>query len=146
MVEHHLPIQHWRIPVEGRRINGRAIGNELKGFPDLLICYRGYFVGAEAKSTAGTLSTEQTVMHKRINDADGFAFVFRSIDELILNLQSTVGLRLSPLTASQDLVCMFEQRDRMFHENKQIQRLFGHLQASGVASDTDSQSEFVPPF
>jgi len=63
----HFPIQHWRIPVEGRWLGGKSIGNELKGFPDLLICYRGLFVGAEAKSTTGKLSTEQKYMHKRIS-------------------------------------------------------------------------------
>ena len=132
--------------MEGRRLGGKSIGNELKGFPDLLICYRGLFVGAEAKSTTGKLSTEQKYMHKRISSSDGAVFVFRSLDELIQGLQQTAERQLSHQIASQDLVCMFEQRDRLFHENKRIQRLFFPSQSSDVASDTDNQEESLPPF
>lgn len=50
-------------------------GYQRSGIPDLILNVRGYFVAAELKAPDGTASELQLLNVRRINEAQGFAFV-----------------------------------------------------------------------
>lgn len=50
-------------------------GYQKSGIPDLILNVRGYFVAAELKALDGTASELQLLNVRRINQAQGFAFV-----------------------------------------------------------------------
>lgn len=50
-------------------------GYQRSGIPDLILNVRGYFVAAELKAPDGTASELQLLNVRRINQAQGFAFV-----------------------------------------------------------------------
>ena len=52
-----------------------------RGTPDLFICLRGKFIGAEAKLPKKMPTTVQDMQLNRILRADGFSFWFHSIEE-----------------------------------------------------------------
>ena len=58
-----------------------AVCNE-RGVPDILCCYKGYFVGLEVKTAAGKVSGPQKLQIKRIQMARGRAAVVRSVDQV----------------------------------------------------------------
>lgn len=49
------------------------------GLPDLIMCYRGRFVGLEVKMPEGVVSTIQKRRIQEIRDAGGYAFIVRSV-------------------------------------------------------------------
>lgn len=53
-----------------------------KGCPDVLVCFKGRFIGLEIKTPKGTLSESQESFHKDLADAGGFAYVVRDVEEL----------------------------------------------------------------
>jgi hypothetical protein len=53
-----------------------------RGVPDILCCYRGYFVGFEVKTAKGRLSGPQRVQNNRIRQAGGRAVVVRSVADV----------------------------------------------------------------
>lgn len=55
-----------------------------KGNPDFICCYRGLFVGFEAKRPFGygTITKLQEQKIKEIREADGFAFVVYCVDDV----------------------------------------------------------------
>lgn len=66
------------------------------GLPDIMILYRGIFVGVELKSARGVPSPEQVDMGIAIGRAGGRWFIVRTIDELIAKLKlAGVPLRAS---------------------------------------------------
>ena len=140
-----LPIEHWRIPVEGRAIGGRCIANDNRGFPDILICYRGHMLGAEAKAPQGKQSDNQKQMEIRFNQSQASYFVFHSLDELVSNLQE-IALQIPDNdSAFQDTLCILEVKDRL-QSKPQIRRLYDLSRAFAVEVDTDNEAESPPPF
>lgn len=57
------------------------------GIPDLLICYKGYFIAIEAKVDNNTPSRAQGVNLRNIRKAGGFTAVVWDMDELKRVLQ-----------------------------------------------------------
>ena len=53
-----------------------------RGTPDLLVCFRGRFVGIEVKTLKGRLSKEQKEALQAIKDSGGEALVARSIEDV----------------------------------------------------------------
>ena len=57
-------------------------GFQSAGIPDIIACYRGIFVGLEAKVGKNKASEIQKVKIKQINDAGGFAAVVYTLDDV----------------------------------------------------------------
>lgn len=53
---------------------------EMKGFPDVLCCYKSLFVGIETKTAKESLSPEQKEKHIEIRQAGGVVFVARDFE------------------------------------------------------------------
>lgn len=53
------------------------------GVPDIICCYKGYFVGLEVKTLKGKVSAPQRLQLKRIQMARGRAAVVRSMADVI---------------------------------------------------------------
>ena len=58
-------------------------GFQSAGIPDIIACYKGYFVGLEAKVGNNKPSEIQKAKIKAINNAGGFAKVVWTMDEVI---------------------------------------------------------------
>lgn len=58
------------------------------GWPDIQIIYRGRFYGIELKGLKGTLSHEQRVCHKAIENAGGAVVVCRSMQDVLAALET----------------------------------------------------------
>lgn len=59
------------------------------GLPDLIVCYRGYYLGIEVKDpSAGknTTRVRQLYIHQKIREAGGIVRVARSVQEVIVIL------------------------------------------------------------
>lgn len=57
----------------------------MAGLPDIIGCYRGYFLGLETKMPAkrDNTSSRQEFVHEKIRKAQGFVVVVTSIPEAI---------------------------------------------------------------
>lgn len=53
------------------------------GIPDLLICYRGRFVGLEGKQPGASPSPKQKQVLDEIEKAGGYAVVFSTVEEVV---------------------------------------------------------------
>lgn len=53
-----------------------------KGCPDVLVVYKGFFVGLEIKTKTGRVSPHQKIFHADVKKAGGFVFVVRDVTEL----------------------------------------------------------------
>jgi len=58
------------------------------GVPDILACYKGYFIGIEVKNEMGKTSPLQDINLKMINEAGGYGIVARSIKDIELVIQA----------------------------------------------------------
>lgn len=65
-------------------------GNQFSqvGVPDILACYKGYFIGIEVKNETGKTSPLQDVNIQQINNAGGWSFVARSVKDVADMLDS----------------------------------------------------------
>lgn len=52
------------------------------GIPDLLVCYKGKFLGLEGKSPRGHLAPKQKAILHEISEAGGYALVFETVEEV----------------------------------------------------------------
>ena len=52
------------------------------GVPDLLVCYKGKFIGIEVKNEKGKTSPLQDVNIENIRKAGGISFVARSVEDV----------------------------------------------------------------
>lgn len=52
------------------------------GIPDLIICYKGNFIGLEVKTDTGRATDLQLATIRKIQRAGGIAGVVRSVDEV----------------------------------------------------------------
>ena len=66
-------------------------GHQEVGIPDILVCYRGQFIGLEAKMPGGKVSPRQALVMKSIRDAGGIAVVFTAVDQVELLLARIKG-------------------------------------------------------
>jgi Holliday junction resolvase len=57
-----------------------------RGCPDIICCYRGFFVGIEVKAEKGKQSQEQKDTEKQIKQIGGYYFVARSVDDVKINI------------------------------------------------------------
>lgn len=67
-------------------------GYQKSGLPDLIICYKGYFIGAELKNEIGKPSELQKYNLREIRKAGGFGYVvrpqnFNDFKKLLLELE-----------------------------------------------------------
>ncbi|MCK9444985.1 MAG: VRR-NUC domain-containing protein [Tissierellaceae bacterium] len=60
-----------------------------KGTPDLLVCYRGLFIGMEVKlpGKEGTLTELQSYQIRKIKEAGGISLVITSVSQALKVLQ-----------------------------------------------------------
>lgn len=52
-------------------------GYQRSGIPDLLVCYRGYFMGIELKAEKGKVSRLQEIELDGIRKAEGYSIILR---------------------------------------------------------------------
>jgi hypothetical protein len=64
------------------KIQGGADSFQEVGIPDLLICYRGRFVGAEAKMPGNVATAKQLAVLNEIVDAGGYGIVFTKVEQV----------------------------------------------------------------
>lgn len=74
-----------------KRKGSIGIRSDQKGIADILGVYRGNPVAFEVKKSDGRLSIEQKEFIKNYQQCGGFAFVVRSLDEVIANLKTIEG-------------------------------------------------------
>lgn len=57
----------------------------MAGLPDIVVCYKGLFIGLEVKTPIGRLSSRQVYVHERIrrDGAEGITAVPRSVAEAL---------------------------------------------------------------
>lgn len=55
----------------------------MAGLPDLIVCYRGLFVGLEVKMPGGRLSARQGYVHARLRTAGAEIAVVQSVAEAL---------------------------------------------------------------
>lgn len=65
-------ILHWRM----------SGASNLSGFPDLLVCYKGFFVGLEVKTPEGAPTLQQAKVIQDIIQAGGVAGLVTSIEDV----------------------------------------------------------------
>src|SRR5215472_4943086 len=63
-------------------IQGDAENFQEVGIPDLLFCYQGRFVGAEAKMPGNSPSAKQRAILNEIVEAGGYGLVFTTVEEV----------------------------------------------------------------
>lgn len=64
----------------------------MAGLPDLIVCYRGRFIGMEVKVPGGQPSKRQTYVHGLIRDAGGTAAVVTSVGDAERLLALALGI------------------------------------------------------
>lgn len=52
------------------------------GIPDLLVCYKGRFVGLEGKTPRGRLAPKQRAILQEISEAGGYTAVFETLEQV----------------------------------------------------------------
>ena len=58
-------------------------GMMMAGLPDLIVCYRGLYLGLEVKMPGNKASKVQSRVHEKIQQAGGYAAVVYSVEEAI---------------------------------------------------------------
>jgi hypothetical protein len=85
-------IQHY-LDEQGARsfkIHGEEGSYQEAGIPDLLVCYRGRFIGLEVKLPGNTPSPLQEKVLREIKAAGGIAEVVTSVEQ-VRNLLAKIG-------------------------------------------------------
>lgn len=52
------------------------------GLPDLIVCYKGKFIGIEVKVPGKNATPRQLFVHQQIRKAGGIAFVARCVEDV----------------------------------------------------------------
>lgn len=60
----------------------RLAKGQKKGFPDIILCYKGSFVGLEVKADKGKQSKEQMWNERKIKDNYGYYFIVKSLEDV----------------------------------------------------------------
>ena len=61
---------------------GRYDCTSEKGLPDIIVIYKGYFVGLEVKTKTGRQRQTQLAAENKIKKASGFYFIVRSLQDV----------------------------------------------------------------
>lgn len=84
-------ITFWKMKVRGELhvSKGRTFirKNKNAGFPDILCCVNGIFVGFEIKKPGGYQSIEQQLQEQKIKAAGGYYFLVTNFEEIIQYLK-----------------------------------------------------------
>jgi hypothetical protein len=64
------------------KIHGEDTFQEV-GIPDLLVCYKGYFVGLEVKQPGGRVSPRQHKVLQEIDTAGGISAVVSTLEQVV---------------------------------------------------------------
>jgi hypothetical protein len=75
-----------------QRMRLAAMGT-VSGSPDLVVVYKGKFIGLELKSAKGVLSPAQKEMHMRIKLAGGIVYVAKTLSQVDGFLSLVIPLR-----------------------------------------------------
>jgi hypothetical protein len=77
-----VPMLKWFIPLN---VGGRPLKPHpsAKGMPDIIVCYKGRFIGLEVKNKTGTHKPAQKDFKADIERSSGIYEVVRSVDEVI---------------------------------------------------------------
>lgn len=68
---------------EHKVLNWRMSGaTNLSGFPDILVCYKGFFVGLEVKTDVGTPTLQQAKVIQDIIQSGGVAGLVTSVKDV----------------------------------------------------------------
>lgn len=158
----HMPLHHWRIPVDKKRnAAGAVIHNELKGFSDILVIYRGMFIAIECKNATNSLSLSQHVFRDLIKVTRGEYHVVRSVEDLYAVLFGIVAslARKYPspeqsFFAAQDQLALHTSLENLLSK-KRIQRVLSQQgafepasalsNAQARAADIASRDTLSPP-
>lgn len=63
--------------------DGRYFKSGKKGCPDILICYKGRFIGLEVKNEKGKQSEFQETAKKEIEKVGGKYYIVKDIDDVV---------------------------------------------------------------
>jgi hypothetical protein len=71
------------------KIMGDEEGRQEAGIPDLLVCYRGFFIGLEVKQPGAehTVRPRQKHILKQIEESGGIAEVVSSVEQVAMILE-----------------------------------------------------------
>jgi len=71
--------------LHGRHNVGRRGGVQFgeAGWPDIIACYKGRFVGIECKGDGGEMRTEQLFFRQRLQASGGLYIEARCLDDVI---------------------------------------------------------------
>ena len=76
-------IRAWRVNTGGVPARGgRFKRNVAAGFPDLVCCWRGRFVGIEVKTAKGRQQPSQKLFQKELEEAAGVYILARSLADV----------------------------------------------------------------
>jgi hypothetical protein len=85
-VSSYSTIAWWKVKAGGQKhsFGGKSFFKKstIPGFPDLLLCIQGKFIGIELKSDIGRQSDVQKICQQRIENSCGLYYIVRSINEL----------------------------------------------------------------
>jgi|SRR5215471_220909 len=81
------------------KIQGGADSFQEIGIPDLLCCYKGRFVGAEAKMPGNKPTAKQAAILDEIVDSGGYGIVFTTVGE-VSRLLSTIDMEVKHVASS----------------------------------------------
>lgn len=74
----------WKIKAMGQKhtMGGKRFfkKSSIPGFPDLLICSKGKFIGVELKSIDGRQSQEQKLCQEKIENSEGKYYLVRDLE------------------------------------------------------------------
>jgi hypothetical protein len=80
-------ILHWRQNLGGvaHSVSGKMVfkKNPMKGFPDIVCLHKGQLICFEVKSAKGKASPEQVRWHQDLTVNGGYAYVVKSLDDVI---------------------------------------------------------------
>lgn len=77
-------VRNIRVALEARgafafKIHGSS--TMMAGLPDLIVCYKGYFIGIEAKMPGNKPSRRQELVHAWLRGAGGIVVVAYSVED-----------------------------------------------------------------
>ena len=79
----YAKIFHYRNNSGGfKNEQGRFFRFGARGSPDVIVVYRGKYIGIECKSSEGKQSESQREFQQRLEDAGGVYLLVRSVDEV----------------------------------------------------------------
>lgn len=97
LLSQRYPLAFWKMKIKGEphvsqgKVFFKRSSNS--GFPDLLVCFRGRFIGIEVKRGKGKQQENQIEHEEKIKRAEGVYFVARSVDDVVKVLSNFIALK-----------------------------------------------------